>query len=222
MQGSLFDSKLHFFAQPEFAGSSTKLLDLFAEWRFNDAFHFRVGQFRTPYSRAYITPLTNLQLTTRGLVIDQFGLGRDTGAMASGSLAEGLFHYDIAVVNGATINDHSGDRDAPAVIGRAEFRFGDLIPYDQAPSLVLDDPNGLTLGFGGAFARRGITGAQGVSTEQLWNVAADLAWTRGPVSLRTEGFWRTARRSPRPANAFGVYARGREAARARSARGLAH
>jgi len=204
--GSLLDSKLHFFAQPEFAGSKVRLLDLFAEWHFDPAFQLRAGQFRTPYSRAFITPLTNLELPTRGLLIDHFGQGRDTGVMASGSLASDFFHYDLAVVNGATINDHRGDRDAPAVIARTEFNFGDPVPRDQAPSLVLDDPHGVTLGFGGAFSRRAVRGPTGTSTEELWNAAADVAWMHGPISLRTEGFFRSAHRSPRAANAFGVYA----------------
>ncbi len=205
LQGSFFDSQLHFFAQPEFGGGSTRLLDLFAEWHVSDALQFRVGQFRTPYSRAFITPLTNLELPTRGLLVDAFGLGRDTGAMASGTLADGGFHYDLAIVNGATINDRDGNRDVPAIVGRTEFRFGEPVPYNQAPSLALEDPRGLTLGLGGAFSRRAVQGAPGTSTEQLWNAAADLAWMHGPLSVLVEGFWRGAHGSPRPANAFGVY-----------------
>jgi hypothetical protein len=147
----------------------------------------------------------NLQLSTRGLVVDEFNLGRDTGVMASGELAEGLVHYDLAVVNGATINDRTGNRDSPSVISRIELRFGTPIPYDQAPSLTLEDPRGVTLGFGGAFSREAVKGVAGTSTEQLWNGAADLAWMHGPLSVRVEGFLRSAHGSPRPANAVGAY-----------------
>lgn len=203
--GSVLNSRLHFFAQPEFAGSRVELLDLFAEWRFGPSLHIRGGQFRVPYSRAFITPLTNLELPTRGLVIDQFGLGRDTGVMASGLLADNRVHYDVAIVNGATINDRQGDRDAPAVIARTELRLGNPVPYDQAPSLSIDDPHGLTIGVGGAFSRRSIRGATGTSSEQLWNASADLAWMKGPVSVRMEGFLRSAHGSPRVAHAIGVY-----------------
>ncbi len=203
--GSVLNSKLHFFAQPEFAGDEVKLLDLFADWRFSDAVHVRVGQFRTPYSRAFITPLTNLELPTRGLVIDRFGLGRDTGAMVSGDLAGTRFHYDVALVNGATINDTSGERDAPAVIVRNEIRFGEPVPYDQAPSLTLDDPHGLTIGFGGAYSRKASKTSGNTTTEELWNAAIDAAWMHGPVSLRVETFLRSAHNSPREANAFGAY-----------------
>ena len=204
--GSAFESKFRYFAQTEFAGRRVEFLDLFAEWTFHPAFRLRVGQFRTPYSRAYITPLTNLQLSTRGLVLDHFKLNRDTGAMASGSLASGFFHYDLAVVNGATINTRDGDRDAPAVILRTEFRFGDPVPYDQVPSLVLKDPRGLTLGLGGAFAQRAIRGTAGTSREENWNASIDLAWMHGPISVRTETFLRASRNSPRTATALGAYA----------------
>jgi hypothetical protein len=88
----------------------------FATWRFIDAVSVRVEQFRTPYSRAFITPLTNSELPTRGLVFDHFGLGRDAGTTASGDVAGNRFHYDLAVVNGTTINELGGDRDAPAIM----------------------------------------------------------------------------------------------------------
>ncbi len=205
--GAVLDDQLAFFAQVEFAESDPELLDLFAEWRPNDAFHLRVGQFRTPYSRAFITPLTNIELTTRGLIVDRFALGRDTGAMLSGTLNDGFFHYDFALVNGATINDRNGNRDSPSAIARTEFRFGDHVPYDQVSSLALDDPHGVTLALSGAFSRRAIGQSTGNTThEQLGNFSADVAAMAGPFSFHAEGFWRSAHGSPRPANAFGAYA----------------
>jgi hypothetical protein len=204
--GSVLDSRLHFFAQEEFGDGDPELLDLFAEWWFCDALHVRAGQFRTPYSRAFITPLTNLTLSTRGLVDQEFNLGRDTGAIASGTLGDGLYHYDLALVNGATIDDLEGNRNSPSVILRNELRFGEPVPYDQAPSLTIDDPRGVTLGFGGAFSRRAVEGAPGATTQSLWNAGADVAWMRGPVSVIAEGFWRGASGSPQTSNAFGAYA----------------
>ncbi|GEM_PF-1363005 len=204
--GHLLDHRLGFFGQVEFAGSSTRLLDLFAEWRFTEAARLRIGQFRTPYSRAFITPLTNLELPSRGLVIDRFGLGRDTGLMLSGDLRSKRFHYDLAIVNGATVNDRNGNRDSPSAIARTEFRFGEVVPYDQAPSLSRQNPLGATIGLGGAFSWRAVKTAAGTTShEQLGNLAADVAVMWGPTSLRAEGFWRSAHGSPRVANAFGAY-----------------
>jgi len=205
LDGDFLDSKLDLFAQTEFAGSSPELLDLFVQWNFEKPFVLRVGQFRTPYSRAYITPLTNLELPTRGLVIDHFGLGRDTGAMVSGLVLSNRFHYDLAVVNGATINNQSGNRDAPSVIGRGEIRFGGGLPYDQAPSLRQTDVSGLVIGFGAAYSRRKVEDTSGSSSEGRTNTSVDVAASRGPLSFRAEGFWRAAHGSPRVANAFGAY-----------------
>ncbi|MCA9504810.1 MAG: hypothetical protein H6748_14245 [Spirochaetaceae bacterium] len=210
LQGHFFDDRLLFFFQPEVAGSRPdELLDLFAEWKVDERLRVRIGQFRTPFSRAYITPLSNIELTGRGLVSDQFRLGRDTGAMFSGAFADGLFHYDLGIFNGAGINDLSGNRDAPLLVARTELRFGDVIPYDQAPSLVLDDPHGVTLAFGGAFSRPGIVqgagAAQTTTSEQLGHATAEIAWMHGPLSVHAEGFWRSAQGSPRPPNAFGSF-----------------
>ena len=203
--GELLDSKLGFFAQFEFAGDQPELLDLFAEWRFCDAATLRLGQFRTPYSRAWIAPLTNLALPTRGLVVDRFNLGRDSGAMLSGGFASGFLHYDLAIVNGAEINDLDENRDSPSVIARTELRFGDPIPYDQSPSLTGASGRGLTLGLGGAYSRRSIDGTTGTTSETLSNVAIDAAAQLDRLSVRAEGFWRGAHGSPRVANAFGAY-----------------
>lgn len=210
LQGSVLDERLFFFFQPELSGTrDDELLDLFVEWVVDERLRLRAGQFRTPFSRAFITPLTNLQLTERGFVVDEFAVGRDTGVMASGSLASGRFAYDLGIFNGAGINDLSGDRDAPLVVARTELRFGDVVPYDQVPSLVLDDPHGLVLALGGSFSRRGITQTAGATrsttTEQLWNATADVAWMHGPLSVHAEGFWRAAEGSPRPAHAFGAF-----------------
>jgi hypothetical protein len=206
-EGAVLDDRLFFFAQVEFAENDPELIDVFAEWRHNDALQLRVGQFRTPYSRSFITPLTNIALPTRGLIVDRFGLGRDTGAMLSGTLTEGLFHYDLAVVNGATINDRNGNRDSPSAIARTELRLGDPVPYDQVPSLALSDPHGVTLALGGAYSRRAIGQATGTTThETLGNLTADVAAMSGPFSFHAEGFWRSAHGSPRAANAFGAYA----------------
>jgi hypothetical protein len=210
LQGSVFDPRVFFFFQPEFAqGSAGQLLDLFGEWHFDPKLALRIGQFRTPFSRAYITPLSNLELTERGLVSDEFRFGRDTGAMAFGDLAAGFFHYEVGVFNGANIDDFAGDRIAPMGMARTEFRFGTPIPYDQAPSLTLVDPHGLTLAFGGAFARRGITQKDGAtnvtSTENVTSATAELTWMHGPWTIHSETFWRGAESSPRPTNSFGAF-----------------
>jgi len=212
LEGSLLDEKLHLFVQPELAGTrDDELLDLFAEWHFDEALRVRAGQFRTPFSRAFITALASQQLTERGLVVDQFSIGRDTGVMASGELASGLLHYDLGLFNGAGINDLSGDRDAPTVVARTELRLGDGVPYDQVPALVLDDPHGVAIAVGVAFGRKGIeTRNPGLppstTTETLWNATTDVAWMHGPLSVHAEAFWRRANGSPRPTDAFGATA----------------
>lgn len=202
----LLDARLGIFVQVEFAKDAADLLDLFAEWRFSEALRLRAGQFRTPYARAYITPLTNLSLVSRGAVVDRFNLGRDTGVMLNGTLGSGRFHYDLGVVNGATIIARADDRDAPSGIARLELRLGDPVPYDQSPSLARRSGlRGVTLGVGGAYAQRALRDAGGTSTEQQGHATADIAAALGPIALHVEGFWRHAHGTPRVADAFGAY-----------------
>ncbi len=188
----VLQERVSFLLQPELAGGDVRLLDLHVDLRVHEAFRLRLGQFRTPYSRAYITPIVALLLPTRGLVDDTFRLDRDTGLMAYGT-AGGFFEYQLGVFNGARINGGFDAARAPMVVGRAVFNVGDSLPYDQVPSAIEAAGTGLALGVAGAYRK-----ASGTDTEpatETAHVALEATLMAGPVTATAEAFHRSVRPS---------------------------
>ncbi len=193
VQVRLLEGEVLFFLQPELGGADPdpRLLDVFLEWAPSPAFKLRMGQFRTPYSRSFITPIFMLELPTRGLVVDRFRLGRDTGLMAYGQLDEGRYEYDLGVFSGADINSLGKWGDEPMGVGRVAVNFGQPVPYDQVPALRFLDPRGVSVGLGAAWRRvKTQTGDGPVSSMQSWNATADVTMMHGPLITTFEAFLR--------------------------------
>ncbi|QQR90174.1 MAG: hypothetical protein IPJ88_18885 [Myxococcales bacterium] len=194
IQANFLDSQLQFLVQPEFAGKNPSLLDLQLEWVPNPIFRVRIGQFRTPFSRAFITPIVRLQLADRGAVVSRFSLGRDTGAMIYGESPQHRFEYAVGVFNGATIDSLDGNRLTPMLVVRTGVNFGTAAPYDQAPSLESDSPSGVAVGLGGAYRKRNVTLSDGsLVLEESWNATTDITFMQGPFSITGEGFLKVSR-----------------------------
>lgn len=190
MDARLLGQRLRIFIQPELAAGSPRLLDAFIEVNFNHAAKLRAGQFRTPFSRAFINPIVALQLPDRGLVDDQFRLGRDTGVMFFGGVADKHLEYYAGVFNGAQINNLFGDLPAPMGIARLVYSFGTPVPYDQVPCARGSNPTGLSLGIDGAFRRRQTQSDPMAVNEDSWHASVDAALSAGLVSATAEGFLR--------------------------------
>ncbi len=183
----ILDDRVSFLLQPELAGGNVRLLDLHIDVRIHDALRLRLGQFRTPYSRAYITPIVSLLLPTRGLVDDTFRLDRDTGLMVYGAAGD-LFEYQVGVFNGARINTSFDAARAPMVVGRAVFNIGDVVPYDQVPSAIEPAGTGLALGVAGAF--RKASPSETEPPTETAHVALEATLMAGPVTATAEAFHR--------------------------------
>lgn len=189
LQARVFDGMFQLLVQPELAGANPRLLDLHLDFVLDPAFRIRVGQFRTPMSRAFITPIIMLQMPDRGVVSDTFRAGRDTGLMVFGTA--GPFEYALGVFNGAGINARLGDTPAPMVVGRAMITPYGEAPYDETPSLTRDSPSGLAVGVDGFFRERDVAlpgDPEMVRTTGTGGI--DVALVEGPFALFAEGYVR--------------------------------
>ena len=82
--GHLAGGMCRYFGQLEMA-KGVSLLDLELTGDFRPELQIRVGRFRTPYSREFIMPLTDMQLVARSVVSDYFRADRDTGVSVEGA-----------------------------------------------------------------------------------------------------------------------------------------
>ncbi|HJL20472.1 MAG TPA: hypothetical protein RMH99_32695 [Sandaracinaceae bacterium LLY-WYZ-13_1] len=195
LQISLFENRIRLLFQPELAGASPTLLDLQLELELDPAFVIRIGQFRTPYSRAFITPIVTLTFPDRGFVDDTFRLDRDTGLMLSGITPGGVFEYAAGVFNGALINGNLGDLPAPTAIVRLGLNLGDHIPMDQVPSLAAErDLAGGAIAVGAAYRRWRVPADSPTGlAQESGHLQTDWTLALGPVTATAEGFLRFTR-----------------------------
>lgn len=188
LQVSVLDGMFELLFQPELAGTP-RLLDLQLDMVLHPAFRVRIGQYRTPASRAFATPIILLQMPGRGVVSDHFRAGRDTGLMIFGTA--GAFEYAVGIFNGSGINGRLGDTPAPMGVARFVLTPYGEVPYDQTPSLTTPNPSGLAIGVDGWYRERDVaaTGAP-PQIQQTANGGVDVSLVEGPFALFAEGHLR--------------------------------
>ena len=80
--------------------------DAYIDWRpCNDDMGIRMGAFKTAVSRQFNTNQQSMQFVDRSNVSEYFTIGRDTGAMAYGSFADGMISASAGIFNGDSTNE---------------------------------------------------------------------------------------------------------------------
>ncbi|MDI1431346.1 porin [Polyangium sorediatum] len=144
-----FHDQVRFFVQPELATATPKLLDLEIAWQPMPELGIKVGQFLTPFSRAFFTPVPILQFPDFSRVNEKFRAGRDTGMMLFGSTGKGRLEYYAGAFNGNGIDKGGNDDTSVMGIGRLAVNPVRAMPYDETPSLRGAVPFGLSIGVNG-------------------------------------------------------------------------
>lgn len=146
LRGWLLDPMFRFFVQPELATPTPKLLDLELEIVPHEAIGLKVGQFLTPFSRTYYTPVPKLLFPEFAAANDFFRADRDTGAMLEGNPFGGVLEYELGVFDGNGIDKGGNDDGQVMVVGRfAVHPFGP-VSYDETAGLQSEQPFRLAFG----------------------------------------------------------------------------
>src|SRR5579862_4934425 len=90
------------------------LQDCYAGWRHYPEFSLRVGQFKEPFGQEQTTPDRFLDFDTRSEG-DRFTPQRDIGIGTYGTIAQGLFTYELGYFNGqgrAVLDQNKGKEEA--------------------------------------------------------------------------------------------------------------
>jgi phosphate-selective porin OprO/OprP len=88
-----------FYLNPDFGGGTTVLQDAFIDVRFTPRLRFRAGKMKTPFGIERLQSAQNLAFVERALP-NNLVPNRDVGLQVHGELAEGIFGYQTAVLNG--------------------------------------------------------------------------------------------------------------------------
>jgi phosphate-selective porin OprO and OprP len=83
---------------PDPGEGTQNLKNAYLEYRFDKAFHVRVGQFKLPFSPDFLTSAAKIDFVERNVIVGSVDIGRDWGAAALGEI--GRFRYEAGVFAG--------------------------------------------------------------------------------------------------------------------------
>ncbi len=104
---------------------SLNILDVFGNVNFDERFQVKIGRYKTPFTyEFYGLPINGFITPERSLFFNNFGLNRDIGLMAWGSMFDSRFNYAAGIFNG-TRNGFVDSNDFKDFAGLVDFRpFG--------------------------------------------------------------------------------------------------
>lgn len=175
--------------------------DCYAGWRYFPEFSLRVGQFKEPFGQEQTSPDRFLDFDERSEG-DRFTPQRDLGIGAYGTLADGLFTYEVGYFNGqgrAVLDQNKGKEEAGRIrfqpfAGSDESFLFKYLRFGVAGTIaaVQDAP---VSGFTSTTAYLNVnyltTAAVATNTldGQRTRWGGELTWNYGPIGIRGEA-WR--------------------------------
>lgn len=174
---------------PDFAGSSTKIFDAFAEYKFNDKATVRVGKFKPPVGLEQLQSDPDNFFTERGL---PSGLAptRDEGVQVAGQLVPNILEYQLGVFNGTgdLVNGDNDTDDKKDVAARVFAK-----PFTNSSVVAIQ---GLGFGVGGSYGKRegsttnSILGSYVTAGQQTFFRYRTNAFSRGEQwRLDPQAYW---------------------------------
>jgi len=153
------------------------LKDAYGNYEINEWVQVRFGQFKTPYSRQYLTSSGKLEFMNRSVVTDFFAPGRDVGVMLhdvntygdDGMAAE----WAVGIFNGNGSNVSGNDNNWFAWIVRAGFYPFGFVDYAESNFAAGED---VMAGISGSYysAKNRPSGME-VETRG-WEIDAVVTW----------------------------------------------
>lgn len=217
LRGTVLAPWIHFFVQPELAGSNARLLDAQVDLTPHEAIGLRVGQFLTPFSRTFTTPVPRLLFPDFAQANDYFRADRDTGAMVYGKPLEARLEYYVGVFNGNGIDRGGNDDERMMYMARLVASPLGAVSQDETPQLGAHTPFRFSIGVNGYLgeATRSadvldpVTGTTTTtrSLEESQTFGADLQVRWDTLSLQAEVYYRATHFADgRENDALGGYA----------------
>lgn len=198
--GNVFYPWMKYGTQVTLEGGSAALRDAWIEAAYYDAAKPRIGQYKVPFDREFLTSAFNLQLIDRSLANGQFSLQRDIGVQLSGKFLQDQLNYAVGMFNGSGANQGNQDQNF-MYVGRLVYTPFGSYPYSQA---ALDTPNTpkLAVGVAGAYLpglepgeRNSLAGVLGNTNivpvnSDVYQLTTDLAFKYRSVSFEGGFYFR--------------------------------
>jgi phosphate-selective porin OprO and OprP len=136
-----------FRLMPDFAGSSPRIFDAYAEYKLTDSFQFRFGKFKPPLGLERLQSAADLTFIERGQPTN-LAPSRDFGFMLYGYPVQDVIEYQLGVFNGTTdLGNSDGDDDDKKDVFARVFTQ----PFYNSDTVALQ---GLGVGLAGSIGDR--------------------------------------------------------------------
>jgi polyhydroxyalkanoate synthesis regulator phasin len=180
---------------------SVNLRDAYVEATYFNWLTPRVGQYKVPFDREFLTSAMNLQLIDRSVANNEFNLGRDIGLQFSGQPIGKYLEYRLGLFNGSGANQTNVDNKY-IYVGRLVFSPFGPVPYSQGAVGKPDKPL-LSVGVAGAWMpnlnpgeRKSLAGVLGSPLEvpvisDVGQFTSDIAFQYKNFSLEGAYYYRT-------------------------------
>jgi len=119
LSGNL-DQKWHYQVQVNFVNVPL-LLDANLSYKINQSVGVKIGRFKTPFSKEYLTSAAAIDFVNRSQVITQLAPGRQLGLQLAGSFFNSMLHYQVGMFNGNQGNVSGNNNNAFLYTGRISF-----------------------------------------------------------------------------------------------------
>ncbi len=140
--GNGFFPWLKYKIQLTMEGSQIAVRDFYLDFAYKKEIYPRIGQYKVPFSREYLTSSSSLQLVDRSIVNSEFSAGRDMGFSLYGNI-KNRFEYGVGIFNGAGKNSTNRDDDF-IYVGRimwtptGEFKYShSSLEFPESPIFAL-------------------------------------------------------------------------------------
>ncbi len=101
---------------------SLNILDVFLNINYDKRLQFKIGRYKTPFTyEFYNLPINAFVTPERSLFFNNFGLNRDIGLMAWGTMFDNRFDYALGIFNG-TRNGYVDANDFKDFVGLVNYR----------------------------------------------------------------------------------------------------
>jgi hypothetical protein len=146
--GNVFYPWMQYNTQITLEGGGSALRDAYIEATYFDWAQPRIGQYKVPFDREFLTSAFSLQLIDRSIASSQFSLQRDIGLQFAGKFFKNQLNYAVGMFNGSGANQGNVNNNF-MYVGRLVWTPFGAYPYSQA---ALDTPDSPKLAFGMAGA----------------------------------------------------------------------
>jgi polyhydroxyalkanoate synthesis regulator phasin len=209
--GNVLYPWMKYGTQVTLEGGSAALRDAWIEAAYFDYAKPRIGQYKVPFDREFLTSAFSLQLIDRSIASSAFSLQRDIGVQLSGKFFQDQLNYAVGMFNGSGANQSNQDQNF-MYVGRLVYTPFGSYPYSQG---ALDKPSSpkLAIGAAGAYLpglepgeRKSLAGPLGNTNivpvnSDVYQLTADLAFKYQDFSF--EGGYQFRNIDPEKPTPFG-------------------